>query len=136
MVVMVLVALMAIRDYLNAGDSSLEKSRVGGIAEQPNMLVAFFCYYMFLFLGFFLVYYRKPKAWLLLIPFALCFRGIMVTFSRGAYLAFATGCLGAIFFRSKVLFACLLVLIGWMAINPSLLPAGIRYRMGQTITSS
>ena len=133
MVAVVLVALMAIRDYMDVGDSSFDKSRVGGIAEHSNTLGAFFDYYMFLLLGFFLVYARKLKAWLLLIPFALCFRGIMVTFSRGAYLAFAAGSLAACWFRSKFLFMAAVGIGLLLLINPVLLPAGIRYRMGMTL---
>ena len=43
---------------IEVGSTSLEKSRIGGIAHQPNMLSAFFCYYMFLPLGFFLLNMR------------------------------------------------------------------------------
>ena len=136
MVAVTIVALMAIRDYLNASGGSLEKSRVGGIAEQPNTLGAFFVYYMFLFLSFFLVYRKKFKTWLLLIPFALSFRGIMVTFSRGAYMGFASGLLGAFWHRNKILFVIVGSLLWYAIANPWLLPAGIRYRMGQTVVRS
>lgn len=133
MVAVTVVALMAIRDYMNASDGSFEDSRIGGIVEHSNTLGAFFVYYMFLFLGFFLVFPKKLKVWLLLIPFLLCFRGIMVTFSRGAYLAFAAGGLAACFFRNKLLFIAA-VAAGLLAVaNPVLLPAGIRFRMGQTV---
>ncbi|MBI4355950.1 MAG: O-antigen ligase family protein [Candidatus Omnitrophica bacterium] len=133
MVVVTVVALMAIRDYASVANSSFEDSRVGGIAEHSNTLGAFFVYYMFLLLGFFLAYPSKLKAWWLLIPFALCFRGIMVTFSRGAYLACAVGALAACWFRSKILFV-VAVAVGLFALaNPVVLPAGIRYRLGQTV---
>ncbi len=134
MVVVTVVALMAIRDYMNASGGSLEKSRVGAIAENPNTLGAFFNYYMFLFMGFFLVYSKKQlRVWLLLIPLLLCFRGIMVTFSRGAYLGFAMGCLAACFFRNKPLFVLAVALGAIVAMHPSMLPAGIRYRLGMTM---
>ena len=128
-----LAALMAIYDYIEIGNvSSIEKSRVGGIVDQPNMLAAFFNYYMFLPFGFFLMNIRKPRYWLLLIPFLIQFRGIMVTFSRGGYMAFALGLYAITFFRGKMLFL-LLLFATWLAVlNPILLPAGIRYRMGQT----
>lgn len=136
MAVTTVVALMAIRDYMWAAGSSFESSRIGGIAEHSNTLGAFFVYYMFLFAGFFFVYPKKLKVWLLLIPFLLCFRGIMVTFSRGAYLAFAFGSLMLAWFRNKILFA-LAIAYGVLAMaNPMLLPAGIRYRMGQTVETS
>ena len=136
MVAVVVVALMAIRDYMNVSDSSFDESRVGGIAEHSNTLGAFFDYYMFLLLGFFLIYARKLKAWVLLIPFALCFRGIMVTFSRGAYLAFAAGSLAACWFRSKLLFLAAVATGLLLVMTPALLPAGIRYRMGMTLVKS
>jgi len=133
MIAVVMVALMAIRDYMYVDDSSFDESRVGGIAEHSNTLGAFFDYYMFLWLGFFMIYARKAKAWLLLIPFALCFRGIMVTFSRGAYLAFAAGCLAACWFRNKLLFAAVIAAGMLLVMQPAFLPAGIRYRMSMTL---
>ncbi|MDP3921344.1 MAG: O-antigen ligase family protein [Candidatus Omnitrophota bacterium] len=133
-IVTTLVGLMAIYDYIEIGEvSTLEKSRVGGIAEHSNSLAAFFCYYMFLPFGFFLMNMHRPKYWLLLVPFLIQFRGIMVTFSRGGYLAFALGLYAAAWFRSKFLFIVLLGLTGLAVLNPIILPAGIRYRMMQTI---
>lgn len=135
MFVLVIVALMAIKDYIDiGGSSSLEKSRVGGIAEQPNVLAAFFVYYMFLFAGLFLVYWRKFRYWLLVIPFLLCFRGIQVTFSRGGYLAFAAAVLAISFFKNKVLFLVIVIMLIIAAVNPVFLPPGIRYRMSSTFT--
>lgn len=133
MVVVTIVAAMAIRDYMYVAESGFEQSRIGGIAEHSNTLAAFFVYYMFLLLGHFFTYAKKPKAWLLLIPFLVCFRGIMVTFSRGAYLAFAVGALAACWFKNKLLFIGV-VFMGVLALtNPVLLPGGIRYRMGMTV---
>jgi len=134
MIVTTVAALMAIWDYIDKGDmGNLDKSRIGGIAEQPNMLAAFFNYYMFLVFGFFLLNLKRAKYWLLLIPFLLCFRGLMVTFSRGGYLAFALGLFAITFFRNKILFV-ILILLGFLIYsNPELLPAGILYRMKQTV---
>jgi len=131
------VGLMALYDYFDLGTvSSMEKSRIGGISDQPNMLAAFFNYYMFLPFGFFLLRWGKLHYWSLLIPFLIQFRGIMVTFSRGGYLAFAFGLFAIIFFRSKVLFFLLLIATVFTIANPFFLPAGIRYRMGQTFHTS
>jgi putative inorganic carbon (HCO3(-)) transporter len=135
MIAVTVVAVMAIRDYMWVADSSFEGSRIGGIAEHSNTLAAFFVYYMFLLSGFFLIYYRKPRAWWLLGPFLLCFRGIMVTFSRGGYLAFAVAGLAACWFRSKLLFAAAVGTLVLLVVNPMLLPSGIRYRMGMTIVN-
>lgn len=136
MIVTTVAALMAIWTYFDQGDmGSIEKSRVGGICEQPNMLAAFFNYYMFLVFGFFLLNLKRAKYWLLLIPFLLCFRGIMVTFSRGGYLAFALGLYAITFFRNKILFIILLLVGLLVYSHPDLLPAGVRYRMSQTVKS-
>lgn len=130
------VGLMAVKDYIDIGQvSDIEKARVGGIAEQPNMLAAFFSYYMFLLAAFYLYNPSKPKYWLLLIPFLVCFRGIQVTFSRGGYLSFFAGAFALAFFRSKRLFALMIVAILIAIMNPVLLPQGIVYRFMSTFQS-
>ncbi len=133
MIVVTMAALMAIKDYIDIGShTSFEKSRVEGIAGQPNMLGAFFVYYMFLFAGFWTLNWGKGKYWLLLVPFLLCFRGIQVTFSRGAYLAFAVGALGLGFFRHKLLWTLMLIGAVSAVLNPWMLPEGIAYRIEST----
>jgi len=133
MVTVALAAVMAIRDYAYVVGSDFEKARVDGIAGHPNALGAFFNYYMFFYPAFFLLAPKRFRSWLLLIPFGLCFRGIMVTFSRGAYLAFATGGAALAWFRNKVLLV-LAIAFGVLALsNPALLPSGVRYRMGMTV---
>ena len=127
------VGLMAIKDYIDVGPrSSLESERIGGIAEQPNMLAAFFSYYMFIFGAFFLCNSTRPRYWLLLIPFLICFRGIQVTFSRGGYLAFFTGAFALAFFKNKGLFVFSIVALIFAFMNPVLLPKGIAYRLLST----
>lgn len=129
MISIVVVALMAIWEYFDvAGASSLESSRVYGIADNPNSLGAFFVYYMMLFAAF---WFDRPfKRWLLLVPFLLCFRGIMVTFSRGAYLAFGLASLGLAFIRNKFLFLLGVFMVSMVVVNPQLIPnEGIRYRL-------
>ena len=132
MVVVMVVAGLAAYEYIDVAGSSLDKSRVGGVVGQPNYLGAFFVYYMFLFAGHWIQRKRQPSAWLLLLPFLLCFRGIMVTFSRGAYIAFAQGVLGLAYFKRRVLALVAMAALGFAAFNPSLLPAGIRYRLDTT----
>ncbi|HTL48436.1 MAG TPA: O-antigen ligase family protein [Verrucomicrobiae bacterium] len=129
-----IVGLMAIYDYINLGDvGSMEKARIGGISDQSNTLAAFFVYYMFLPLGFFLMNMQKKKAWWLLLPFLIMFRGIMVTFSRGGYVACAVGLYAITFVRSRGLFALLIVASIFAVFNPWILPGGIRDRMAQTL---
>lgn len=133
-IVCTLVGLMAIYEYIDIGDAGdLENARVGGISEHSNSLAAFFSYYIFLPLGFFLMNRKKPKYWLLLIPFLLQFRGIMVTFSRGGYLSFAAGLLATTFFRSKGTLLAMVIGVAILFQFPQFLPGGIRYRMEQTI---
>ncbi len=133
-IVSTVVGLMAIYDYIEVGDVSLEKARIGGIAGHSNSLAAFFNYYIFLPLGFFLLNAHRSRYWLLWVPFLIQFRGIMVTFSRGGYIAFAFGLYAIAFFRHKALFTVLLLAACLAFLNPIFLPAGIRYRMSQTFT--
>ena len=133
MMVVTVAALMAVKDYIDVGpNSSLDNSRIGGIAEQPNMLGAFFVYYMFLFASFWLMNWKKARYWALLLPFLACFRGIQVTFSRGAYLAFASGAVGLAFFRNKILWLLLMLTIVFAVMNPWILPKGIASRIEST----
>ena len=133
MLVTLIISVMAIYDYsFVANSGNLDKSRVGGVFEQPNTLGGFFVYTMFLFLGFFLAYFPNLKYMLLLIPFLITFRGIMVTFSRGAYIGCAFGGMAITFFKSKFLFVGVLSLLIIGLFNPAILPSGIRNRMGST----
>lgn len=136
MIVGTVVGLMAAHDYMVRGHMRMEKMRIGGICEQPNQLAAFFNYYMFLPFAFFLINVKKSKYWLCLLPFLIQFRGIMVTFSRGGYLAFALGLAAIVWFRSKLLFLVLVALAIFSYFNPILLPGGVKYRMGQTFTAN
>jgi len=133
MCVMTAVALMSIKEYIDIGQSAhLDKMRVGAIADQPNILAAFFVYYMFLFAGFMIEYWKNFKYWFLFFPFLACFRGIQVTFSRAGYISFAFAALTLAFFKNKILFLTLCFIIITAILNPVLLPKGIQYRMSQT----
>lgn len=130
-----LVSLLAIKDYELEGRfaSSIEKARIGGIAEQPNMLGAFFVNYGLLMAGVLLMFADKPKTWWLTVPLLLLFRGVQVTFSRGAYLALALGAVTIAFFRSKFLWFLAVGLLVAAVMTPALLPKGIRHRVGGTV---
>lgn len=130
MLSVVMVAVMAIWEYQDVRSAgSLERARVYGIADNPNSLGAFFVYYMFLFAAFWLQRLGQGLRWWLLAPFLVCFRAIMVTFSRGAYLAFALGALALAFLRSKLLFFLACGALAFALTNPWVLPEGIRYRL-------
>ncbi len=130
MMVTTLVGLMSIYEYMDTDE------RVGGILDEPNLLGAFFNYYMFLPLGFFLTNMKNRLYWLFLLPFLVCLRGVMVTFSRAAYLAFAAGLYGITFFRSKFLILLLVLATFFIIKNPVFIPEGVRYRFAQTFEKS
>lgn len=71
---------------------SIERSRVGSVLGQPNSMGAFIVYYAAPLFAFFL----KMKRWSLrgacLAGFLIAVRGLLFTFSRGAYLALASAC--------------------------------------------
>lgn len=133
MIVVAVAGLLAVKQGLDVGDAgSLDSSRVGGLAEQPNMMGGFFVYYMFLYLGFFMLYWRNFKYWGLLLPFLACFRGIQYTFSRGAFLGFGIGLAGVAFFRNKWLFLLLCFGAFLAVLNPQILPGSLRYAVERT----
>ncbi|MBI4342292.1 MAG: O-antigen ligase family protein [Candidatus Omnitrophica bacterium] len=129
----VLIALISVWDYLTRGSGDLNWVRVRTIAREPNVLGTFFVTYLFLYAGFFLTLWPSRRGWLMLIPLLACARGIMVTFSRGAYLACVAGGLTIAWVRSKRLFLAVLALLILAIANPALLPAGIRYRLEMTL---
>jgi O-antigen ligase len=57
---------------------------------------------------------------------------MMVTFSRGAYLAFGLGVLGLTYFKKKRLAIAATAILVLVVLNPWLLPSGIRYRLDKT----
>jgi len=136
MVAVTVVAAMAAWDYLSESGGSFESSRISGITDDPNRLGAFFASYAFLFLGMWLMLPTRGLGWLMLIPLLLCARGVMVTFSRGAYLACAAGGLVTLWFRHKMLFIAATALGLVVLAHPVLLPSGIRYRLHMTLKPS
>lgn len=133
MIVVAAAGLLTVKEGFDLGDAgSLDSSRVNGIAGQPNMMGAFFVYYMFLFLGFFYFNWNKLQSWMLLIPFLICFRGIQVTYSRGAYMAFAFGLAAITFFKNKILFFLMCLGIIFALLNPQFLPGGMRFAIDRT----
>ena len=116
-------------------ERSFSKIRVGSIAGQPNSMAAFFVYYMFLFLGFFFVYFPAISSWFMLIPFIFCLKGIEVTFSRGGYVAAAFGIMATTFFKNKVLTVFLCFGIIMLVLMPQFLPLSIQNAINRTIES-
>ncbi|MCM8812072.1 MAG: O-antigen ligase family protein [Candidatus Omnitrophica bacterium] len=131
-----MVGMMATWEYVGSGGDSFESSRVWGIADEPNRLGAFFVSYMFFFPALFLADPRRRSYWFLAIPFLFSLRGLMVTFSRGGYLAFAAGVLAAAWFRHKGLFVLAVATGLFLLMNPAFLPGGIRYRLEMTVAKN
>lgn len=92
--VTLVAALMGLKEsYVDIGAaSSWDSMRLRGICEQANNTGAFFTYYSFFFLGYFLLTPRAERTtltWIWLGCFGACFLAMTRTFSRGAQLSFA-----------------------------------------------
>lgn len=121
-----LAALMANYEYMDTGE------RAGGIFDHANLLASFFCYYLFIPLAYFLFNMRSLGGWAALASFAVLVRGVMVSFSRGGYLAIAVGGMVVTFCRSKILFFLMIGGLLFAATHPEVLPHGVRWRLEQT----
>lgn len=128
--VTVLIGFLAAYEYFDTGE------RAGGIFAHPNRSAAFFNYAMFLPFAVFLLNYKRLWGWGFFRAFLICLRGLMVTLSRGGYVAFAVAVYVITFFRSKWLFLLLLMVTGIVLLNPQFLPEGVRWRLGKTIEAS
>jgi len=115
------------------GDGDL--MRIEGIAEQSNQLGAFFVYYGALFAGLALARPWSPRRWLLLVPFALCFRAAQYTGSRGTLLGMAAAILTLCFLRHKPLFVGLALLLSAVVANPQLMPLGTQQTLERTFVT-
>ena len=122
-----LAGLMAAYEYMDTGE------RAGGIFDHANLLASFFCYYLFIPLSFFLFQVKSVQGWVYLASFLILVRGVMVSFSRGGYLAIAVGGMVVTFFRSKILFFLMVGAILVAVIHPDVLPHGVRWRLSQTL---
>lgn len=111
------------------------RRRVGGIANDPNMVAAYFNYYMFLPVSFLLFYYQRVAAWGLLVPILATLRGLEVTFSRGGYLAAIAGFFAVVLARNRILFLIILIFAGVVLGMPGLLPNQVDRRLGSTFRS-
>ncbi|MBN2016784.1 MAG: O-antigen ligase family protein [Candidatus Cloacimonetes bacterium] len=136
MIAAVVVALITIREHANIGNvSTWTKARIGGIAGNPNTLGTFFVNYGPLLLGVFIYNAHRIRSWFFMFLYLLCARGAHVTYSRGTWLAFATGTLFiTILSKSKKLIIPGILLVGLIIINPSVLPESIEGRFRSTFT--
>ncbi len=117
-----------------SGSVSIRRARLTVIADQPNNLGAFFCYYTFLLVAFWAYNLSRLKAWLLLLPIAACTRSMLLTFSRGAQVSFLVGLTVFALLRSRKFFILAFVpLIIFFTINPNMIPGFMVGRMQNTV---
>jgi O-antigen ligase len=127
------VALITLYESITLGNvHDLEDARIGGIANDPNILAAYLNLCAFLPVGILMNYFKEKRAWLALVPLFLILRALLTTYSRGGYLAFAAGLYAAAFLKKKILVVPLLIASLALALNPAVLPESMRQRIAQT----
>lgn len=130
----VIVVMFGLRELIEKmGLGSMEKSRVGGVFEQPNDFGGFIAYTFIPFIALFLFNINKIKAWIMLPYFLITLKVLITTFSRGAYVAFFAGALIIGWLRGKFF------LLGWgilalilVIMFPQVLPESVLDRMNNT----
>lgn len=127
------VTLLGLWEYLDKAGESFERSRIRAIAQEPNVLGAFYVSYIFLYAAAFLTAPRHGYGWLGLGALGLTARAMLATFSRGACVAFVVGGLVLCWFRHRILFAIAMIGTVFVMANPQWLPEGVRYRFGMTL---
>ena len=117
--------------FEKAGRSTIEKSRLVGPHFQSNNFGGFVAYTSLPLVAFFIVFLRDIRAWLITPYFLVCAKILITTFSRGAYLAFAAGCLFSGYLKSgRFLLFWALFAVSVVAIFPQVLPDSVLARLG------
>lgn len=127
-IVLVLYSVPEMLDKM--GNSSIDKSRIGGPHRQPNMFGGFVAYTMLPLVALFVTYIKDIRAWLLTPYFLIAAKVLISTFSRGAYLAMAVGALMSAYFKGKgflIFWATLALCV--LLVFPSLFPDAIKDRL-------
>ncbi|TWJ17320.1 O-antigen ligase family protein [Geobacter argillaceus] len=109
--------------------SSIEKSRVNGPLQQPNMYGAFIASLLPVMFAFMLFFGGRLRM-ALLVVMLLAVKVMIGTFSRGAYLSFGAAILTQLYFKGKIFFVTSL-LIGGMALFffPEIIPESVTTRL-------
>lgn len=133
MVSTLMVAFLATKDMVTPTHFDWER-RAGGVAQQANILAAFFAYYTFYFISYLRMNAGNFRYWMLLACVYPCARGIMLTFSRGGYIAFAAGMLYVSYLWKKgvCVVVALSLLIVWIAPD-YFLPGAVVERLKDTV---
>ncbi len=122
-----LVVLYSVPEMLDKGGrSSIEKMRIGGPHQQSNNFGGFVAYTMLPLVAIFIMYIKNWRIWTLLPYFFIAAKVLIMTFSRGAYLAMAGGAFLAAWYKGKgfIAFWTTLVLVFFL-VFPSALPDSV-----------
>jgi O-antigen ligase len=119
-----------LHEYIDKRDaSSMEKSRVGGTLQQPNMFGSFIAYLLPLMFAFFLFYDGRVRVALLMLML-VAVKVLIGTFSRGAYLSFGAAILAQLYLKGRMFFfASVLAGAGALLFFPHLMPESVKARM-------
>lgn len=97
-----LVVLYAVPEMVEkSGRSSIEKMRIGGPHLQSNNFGGFVAYTMLPLVAIFIMFIKDLRVWLLLPYFFVAAKVLIMTFSRGAYVAMAGGAFLAAYYKGK-----------------------------------
>ena len=127
----VLVVLYSVPEMLEKGGrSTIEKSRIGGPHLQSNNFGGFVAYTLLPVISLFIMHIKDIRAWLITPYFLIAAKVLIVTFSRGAYVAMVVGAMLAGYFKGRG-FLALWVAIGlsFILVFPSVIPESIMARM-------
>lgn len=126
-----LAAFMNIKDAYVPSHFVWEKRWGGG--SQGNQFAAFLVYSMFIYLAIFWQNARKPLYWGLLLPFFWCVRSVMLSYSRGGWIAFAAASVTLAFLKNKFIGIVVIVLFLLIYTVPSkFLPQSMAERIEGT----
>ena len=129
----IVVGCLSIKDYLRLGYDV--DNRIDGLMGQANELGAFLAQYVFVFLGLALIGREaKIKKLFYFIVIGVGVIAMLLTFSRGAYIAFAVAFIAMVFFKSRLL-AIPLVLIFYL-LGMLFLPATVMERVSMTFEAN
>jgi O-antigen ligase len=133
MITTLMVAFLSTKDTCTPTHFSWQR-REAGVISQANIMAAFMIYYMFYFYSFFKVNSDKPKYWLLLPCLYPCARSLMLTFSRGGYMAFVVAVLFVSFMTKKAFFIVTIFVMAFIFMKPEpFLPGSVIERWKGTV---
>jgi len=128
-----LIAALTWLDGISTGRRGGATDRIGGILRQPNDMGAFLVYYGVPFLAFAVRLSGMSMRLILASGFLVTVRAMLMTFSRGAYLALAAGTGAILAFGNPFLLAFAATGGAYVYFRaPQLLPGSVVARMSQT----